>query len=192
MSTGKRIALIVGGIYLFLVVLTIGIFGWSRLDNEEFKPQNEFKLDAWIELGPFDFTKAVLYLLIASALTIGTMVFVANRMQARPNRVQTAVEWLYTAMRDNITRGNMDDAMARKWFPFIATLFLFIWFSNLIGYIPLPTNTEHPVELFGLQFPASPSTRQPPTSPIPLVLALMVFLAYNFEGHPAPRAWAAT
>jgi F-type H+-transporting ATPase subunit a len=40
-------------------------------------------------------------------------------MQARPNRVQTAVERLYTAMRDNITRGNMDDAMARKWFPFI-------------------------------------------------------------------------
>ena len=63
MSTGKRIALIVGGIYLFLIVLTIGIFGWARLDNEEFKPQNEFKLDTWIELGPFDFNKAVLYLL---------------------------------------------------------------------------------------------------------------------------------
>ena len=40
MSTGKRIALIVGGIYLFLIVLAIGIFGWSRLDNDEFKPQN--------------------------------------------------------------------------------------------------------------------------------------------------------
>ena len=114
MSTGKRIALIVGGIYLFLIVLTIGIYGWSRLDNEEFKPEEEFRLDAWIELGPFDFTRAVLYLLIASALTIGTMLFISRRMQARPNRVQTAVEWLYTAMRDNITRGNMDDAMARK------------------------------------------------------------------------------
>ena len=141
MSPGKRIALIVGGIYLFLIVLAIGIFGWARLDNEEFKPQNEFKLDAWIELGPFDFTKAVLYLIIASLLTVGTMLYVSKRMQQRPNRIQTAVETLYALMRDNITRGNMDDRMAAKWFPFIGALFLFIWFSNLIGYIPLPTNT---------------------------------------------------
>jgi F-type H+-transporting ATPase subunit a len=182
MSTGKRIALIVGGIYIFLVVLTIGIYGWSRLDNEEFKPQNEFKLDAWIELGPFDVTKAVLYLLIASVLTIGTMVFVANRMQARPNRTQTAVEWLYTAMRDNITRGNMDDAMARKWFPFIGTLFLFIWFSNLIGYVPLPTNTHEKVDIFGAQIPSFALYAATANLSIPLVLALVVFIAYNVEG----------
>ena len=182
MSTGKRIALIVGGIYLFLVVLTIGIFGWSRLDNEEFKPQNEFKLDAWIELGPFDFTKAVLYLLIASALTIGTMVFVSRRMQARPNRVQTAVEWLFTAMRDNITRGNMDDAMARKWFPFIGALFLFIWFSNLIGYVPLPTNTHEKVDILGVDIPSFALYAATANLSVPLVLALVVFVAYNVEG----------
>jgi F-type H+-transporting ATPase subunit a len=182
MSTGKRVALIVGGIYLVLIVLAVGIYGWSRLDNEEFKPQNEFKLDAWIELGPFDFTKAVLYLLIASVLTIGTMVFVANRMQARPNRTQTAVEWLYTAMRDNITRGNMDDAMARKWFPFIGTLFLFIWFSNLIGYVPLPTNTHEKVDIFGAQIPSFALYAATANLSIPLVLALVVFIAYNVEG----------
>jgi F-type H+-transporting ATPase subunit a len=182
MSTGKRIALIVGGIYIFLIVLAVGIFGWSRLDNDEFKPQNEFKLDAWIELGPFDFTKAVLYLLIASALTIGTMLYVSNRMRARPNRVQTAVEWIYTAMRDNITRGNMDDAMARKWFPFIATLFLFIWFSNLIGYIPLPTNTHEKVDIFGAQIPSFALYAATANLSIPLALALVVFIAYNVEG----------
>ncbi len=78
------------------------------------------------------------------------MLYIANRMQARPNRVQTAVESLYLLMRDNITRGNMDDAMARKWFPFIGTLFLFIWFSNMIGYIPLPTNTHATFDVFGV------------------------------------------
>ena len=45
-------------------------------------------------------------------------------------------------MRNNITEGNMDHRMAVKWFTFIGTLFLFIWFSNLIGYIPLPTSNE--------------------------------------------------
>jgi F-type H+-transporting ATPase subunit a len=172
----------VGGIYIFLIVLAVGVFGWSRLDNEEFKPQNEFKLDTWIELGPFDFTKAVLYLLIASALTIGTMLYISNRMRARPNRVQTAVEWIYTAMRDNITRGNMDDAMARKWFPFIATLFLFIWFSNLIGYIPLPTNTHEKVDIFGAQIPSFALYAATANLSIPLALALVVFIAYNVEG----------
>jgi F-type H+-transporting ATPase subunit a len=182
MSTGKRIALIVGGIYLFLIVLAIGIFGWSRLDNDEFKPQNEFKLDDWIGSGPFAFNKAVLYLLIASVLTVGTMLYVSRRMRDRPNRVQTAVEWIYTAMRDNITRGNMDDAMARKWFPFIATLFLFIWFSNLIGYIPLPTNTHEKVDIFGAQIPSFALYAATANLSIPLALALVVFIAYNVEG----------
>ena len=80
------------------------------------------------------------------------MVYIANRMQARPNRVQTAVEALFGLMRDNITRGNMDDRMAAKWFPFIGTLFLFIWFNNLIGFIPLPT--AHELRLLGLEIPA--------------------------------------
>ena len=182
MSTGKRIALIVGGIYLFLIVLTIGIFGWSRLDNEGFKPQNEFKLDDWVDLGPFSINKAVLYLVIATLLTIGSMLWISKRMKARPNRVQTAVEWLYTAMRDNITGGNMDDKMARKWFPFIGTLFLFIWFSNLIGYIPLPTNTEHMVDVFGVEIPSFALYAATANLSIPLALALVVFIAYNVEG----------
>jgi F-type H+-transporting ATPase subunit a len=163
-------------------VLAVGIFGWSRLDNEEFKPQNEFKLDAWIELGPFDFTKAVLYLLIASALTIGTMVYISRRMRARPNRVQTAVEWIYTAMRDNITRGNMDDAMARKWFPFVGTLFLFIWFSNMLGYLPLPTNTEHTVNIFGAHIPSLALYAATANLSVPLALTLVVWVSYHAEG----------
>ena len=95
-----------------------------------------------------------MYVLIAGILTVATMIYIAKRMQARPNRVQTAVEILFALMRDNITRGNMDDQMAAKWFPFIGTLFLFIWFSNLIGYIPLPTNTEHKIDIFGLEIPS--------------------------------------
>jgi F-type H+-transporting ATPase subunit a len=103
-------------------------------------------------------------------------------MQQRPNRVQTAVETLYVAMRDNITRGNMDSRMAAKWFPFIATLFLFIWFSNLIGYLPLPTNTHERINIFGLHIPAFALFAATANISVPLVLALVVFLAYNIEG----------
>ena len=179
----KKVLLFIGGFYLLSIIALIVIFGSTRQDNEEFSPQNEFQLDTWIALpGPFDITKAVLYLVIAALLTIGTMLYIANRMQARPNRVQTAVETLYALMRDNITRGNMDDAMAKKWFPFIGTLFLFIWFSNIIGYIPLPTNTEHPIEIGGIEFPSFAIYAATANISIPLVLALVVFVSYNVEG----------
>ena len=70
--------------------------------------------------------KAVLYLFIAAVLTTGTMIYVAKRMEDKPNMMQTAVEAAYDLTNNNITRGNMGSDMAAKWFPFIATLFLFI------------------------------------------------------------------
>jgi F-type H+-transporting ATPase subunit a len=183
MKTRNKILLGIAGVYVAAMVVVVAIFGFKRRDNDEFAPQNEFKLDPWINLpGPFDITKAVVYVIAAAILTVVTMVYIANRMQARPNRVQTAVETLYSLMRDNITRGNMDDGMARKWFPFIGTLFLFIWFSNLIGYIPLPTNTEHPIHVLGLEIPAFALYAATANLSVPLVLALVVFVSYNVEG----------
>jgi F-type H+-transporting ATPase subunit a len=175
--------LIAVGTWLLTLILVVGIFGWARVDNTEFQPQNEFKLDTWVNLpGPLDINKGVLYVVLAALLTIVTWMWVANRMQARPNRTQTAVETLYGLMRDNITGGNMDRAMARKWFVYIGTLFLFIWYSNLIGYIPLPTNTQEKFDLFGIQVPAFALFAATANISVPLVLALITWLAYNVEG----------
>jgi F-type H+-transporting ATPase subunit a len=182
MTTRRKVAIGLGLYFLVTVVVAL-IFGWTRDDNNEFKPENEFKLDTWIALpGPFDINKAVLYVFIAAALTVGTMVYVARRMHQRPNRLQTAVELAYTLMRDNITRGNMDSRMAAKWFPFIATLFLFIWFSNMIGYIPLPTNTEHKVDVLGVSVPTFAIYAATANLSIPFALALVVWIAYTVEG----------
>jgi F-type H+-transporting ATPase subunit a len=181
MSQTRKILLWAFGGYLLLTVLAFVIFG-SAGKNEDFKPQNEFNLDTWINLpGSLDINKAVLYLLLAAILTCWTMVYVARRMQTRPNRIQTAVEFLYGVMRDNITRGNMDDKMAAKWFPFIGTLFLFIWFSNLIGFIPLPTSHEK-FSLFGLEIPTFAIYAATANVSVPLVLSLIVFISYTGEG----------
>ena len=110
------------------------------------------------------------------------MVYVANRMQARPNRVQTAVETIYAFVRDDIVGGNMDDKMARKWFPFLATLFFFIWYSNLIGYIPLPTNSHEKIDIGPFEIPAFALYAATANISIPLVLALVVFVSFNVEG----------
>src|SRR3954465_3917261 len=150
--------------------------------NEDYKPQNEFKLDAWFSIGPIEFNKAVFYVIVATALTCFTMIYVARRMREHPNRLQTAVEAAFTLMRDNTTRGNRDDRMAAKWFPFIATIFLFIWFSNIIGYLPLPTNTEHTVNIFGLQVPSLALFAATANPSVPLVLTLVVWVSYHVEG----------
>jgi F-type H+-transporting ATPase subunit a len=182
-SKAQKIGFAVLGVYLISIVAVVIIFGFKRNDNEEFQPQNEFQLDTWINLpGPLDINKGVLYVVLAAILTVVSMVYIANRMQARPNRVQTAVETIFAFVRDDITGGSMDDKMARKWFPFLCTLFLFIWFSNLIGYIPLPTNSHETIDIGGIEVPAFAIYAATANISIPLVLALVVFVSYNVEG----------
>jgi F-type H+-transporting ATPase subunit a len=173
------------GVMFALALLLLAAVG-SEGKNDAYQPQNEFKLDSWISIHvagiDLSINKAVLYLVIAAILTTAAMLYIANRMQARPNRVQTAVEALYSLMRDNITRGNMSDQMARKWFPFIGALFLFIWISNLIGYIPLPTNTEHKVDVFGFEMPSFALYAATANISVTLVLTLVVWFSYHVEG----------
>ena len=169
------------GVWLAGTIALIAIYGFSGTRNKEFEPQNEFKLDNWVHLGIFSINKAVLYLFLAGALTCVSMIWIARRMHDRPNKVQTAVETLFHLMRENITFSAMEERMAAKWFPFIGALFLFIMFSNLVGYIPLPTNTEHEITVFGVQVPYSLYAATANLS-IPLVLAIVVFVAYTYEG----------
>ena len=184
MRMRTRVLLGFGGVLLLLVVLGVA-FGSTGM-NSEYKPQNEFRLDPWIslKLGSIDLSinKAVLYLLLASLATVVSMFYIARRMQARPNKVQTAVEAAFSLMRENITMGNMDRKMAARWFPFIGALFLFIWFSNMIGYIPLPTNSEEAFNVFGAHIPSFALYAATANISVTLVLSLVVWISYHVEG----------
>jgi F-type H+-transporting ATPase subunit a len=181
MSNARKAVWAVVGFYLGGIVLLIVIFGFGHKNNE-FQIQNEFKITNWVKLGVFSINRAVLYLLISAILTVVTMVWISRRMRARPNRVQTAVETLFSLMRDNITRGNMPDRLAAKWFPFVGALFLFIWFCNLIGYLPLPTNSEEKFNIFGAHIPSFALYAATANISVPLVLAVVVFFVFNVEG----------
>ena len=184
MST-RRKALIGFGIWLGVALLLFLIFG-SEGKNDEFKPQNEFKLDPWISIhiGGLDlsFNKAVLYVLLTCIATIATMVYIARRMQQKPNRVQTIVEAAYDLTYTQIAKNNMPAKAAAKYFPFVATLFFFIWFSNMLGYIPLPVNSQEKIDILGVGIPAFSLYAATANLSIPLVLTLTVFLLYQVEG----------
>lgn len=185
LSTKAKVAL--GFLVFFLITILVGVIFGSDGKNEAFKPQDEFKLDPWIpiNIGGIDMSinKAVLYLFLASALTIGIMLFVARRMKQKPGRLQTAIEVAYDVVKVDITGGNIDDdRLAEKWFPFLATLFFFIFFSNMIGYLPLPTNTHEMISIFGIEIPAFALYAATANIAVPLALTLVVWVSYHFEG----------
>jgi F-type H+-transporting ATPase subunit a len=184
LSRGKKIALFLG-LWLLLVIIVYALTG-SAGKNQEYQPQNEFQLDPWvtIKLGGLDLSinKAVLYLFLTCAATTATMIWIARKMQQRPNNVQTAVETVYDLANKNIVQGNMPSSYARKWFPFIGALFFFILFSNLIGYIPLPTNSQETTNIFGLEIPSFALYAATANISVPLVLTLVVWFSYHIEG----------
>jgi F-type H+-transporting ATPase subunit a len=174
------------GLYVLLMVVLVLVVG-NEGKNDAYQPQDEFKLDPWvnINIGGIDLSinKAVFYLMLASALTIAAMVFVARRMQQKPNKVQMVVELAYDLTRKNITQGNISDqALAKRWFPALAGLFFFLWFSNMIGFLPLPVNTQEKVDVFGLQVPSLALYAATANLSIPLMLTLIVWFSYHIEG----------
>src|SRR4051812_39500209 len=97
LTIGVKVAIGVLALTTVMVIL-FAIFG-SAGRNNAFQPQDEFKLLEWvpIHIGALNLsiTKAVLYLWLAVIATTVTMVWVARRMEDRPNNVQTAVEMAY-------------------------------------------------------------------------------------------------
>jgi F-type H+-transporting ATPase subunit a len=184
LSTRRKV--LIGGGLLLATTILVGLGLGSAGRNNDYQPQNEFKLDPWIsiKIGPLDMSinKAVLYLFIASTLTVWFMTYVARRMQERPNRVQTAVETMYDFTNNQITRGSLEDRMAGRWFAIIASLFFFIWVSNLIGYIPLPTNSEETVTILGVEVPSLAIYAATANISVPLMLTLLIWVSYHVEG----------
>jgi F-type H+-transporting ATPase subunit a len=184
MKTWLKVTLAFSALLLLALGLYV-IFGSSGKDTA-FQPQEEFRLTPWISIHiagvDMSINRAVFYLFLAATLTCTAMIYIARRMQDRPNKVQTLVEVSYDLAANNITRGNLrDPKLSRKWFAFIATLFFFIWFSNMLGYLPLPTGHEK-VNIFGVEVPTLSIYAATANISIPLALTLVVFFVYTFEG----------
>jgi F-type H+-transporting ATPase subunit a len=192
MTQGKKIlygvlATWIGGIIVFVILFGAKSHKAKDVANGVFSPTNEFKLDTWFKLGPVDFNKGVLYLLLTVGITIGVMYYISKRLAQRPGRLQVAVEMFYD-LTQGMSRENMDEGMARKYFPLIATIFVFILVTNLIGYIPLPVNSSDKFKLFGANIPSFQIYAADTNVAFPLIMALGVWLLSIYEGirHHGP------
>jgi F-type H+-transporting ATPase subunit a len=192
MSQGRKVlywflGVWLGGIALFAILFGVTAHKAPAVASSVFSPTDEFKLDTWFKLGPIAFNKGVLYLLITAGITIGLMFYISRRLQQRPGRLQVAVEMFYNFIR-GMSRENLSDDMERKYFPLIATIFMFILVTNLIGYIPLPVNSGESFRLFGTNFPSFQIFAADTNVAFPLILSLGVFCLFTYEGvkHHGP------
>ncbi|HWE58355.1 MAG TPA: F0F1 ATP synthase subunit A [Solirubrobacteraceae bacterium] len=186
MSPLKKALLGLGGFYLAGLIFFIAVLGFKShkapaVATGVFTPTNEFKLDTWFSVGPVDFNKGVLYVVLAALVTLGILFYVANRLKQRPGRMQAAIEMFY-GLTSSMTNDSLhDQKLARKYFPLIATLFIFIMVSNLIGYIPLPINSLDKVSIFGAHLPSFQIYAADTNVAFPLILSLLVFGLFSWE-----------
>jgi F-type H+-transporting ATPase subunit a len=144
-----------------------------------FDPTTEFEQHEWvsIHLGPLNLsiTKAVAYLLIGTALTIllGLVLMRGKTL----NRRQTIGEAIYDVAQVQVAEQGLPAKAIGRWFPYVATLMLFIWVVNVIGFIPLPLTGEtyHGVPVWGIYAATSSLS-------VTLALALLTFVFTHFEG----------
>ena len=104
----------------------------------EESPLHQFELQNWIpiSLGGLDISinKAVVFMWVVVSLAAVLMVMAGSARKLVPGKLQSLAEMMVDFIRSMIMDTMGKDGM--RFFPLIATLFLFILFSNLIGLIP--------------------------------------------------------
>ncbi len=145
----------------------------------EFDPTTEFEQHEWIpiHLGPLNLsiTKAVVYLMLGTVVTI--LLGVGLMRVKTPGRRQTIGEQIYEVAQTQVAEQGLPTKAISRWFPYVATIMLFIWVVNMLGFIPLPLTGErwHGVPTWGIYAATSSLS-------VTLALALMTFVFTHVEG----------
>jgi F-type H+-transporting ATPase subunit a len=99
------------------------------------------------------------------------------RVSVEPDTRQTLGEQIYEVAQTQIAEQGLPPKAIGRWFPYVATLFLFILVVNMLGFIPLPLTGEtwHGFPVWGIYAATSSIS-------VTLALALLTFAFTHFEG----------
>ena len=167
----RRLLLLLGTLALVLPA--------NAFARGEFDPAKEFEQHEWIpiHLGPLNLsiTKAVVYLLLGALLTILLGLFLMRGKTL--NRRGTTGEMIYDIAQRQVAEQGLPSKAIGRWFPYVATLMLFIWVVNMLGFIPLPITGEtwHGIPVWGIYAATSSIS-------VTLALALLTFVFTHVEG----------
>jgi F-type H+-transporting ATPase subunit a len=180
----KRIAILVPT--LLLVFPSLAMAAGETKENKGAFFSDEWELHDWIpiHIGPLDMSinKAVAYLLLGAALScvIG-IVFMRVKVGRDPTRRQALGETIYEVAQVQVAEQGLPTKAIGRWFPYVATLMIFIWTVNMLGFIPLPLSDEK-TTIFGVHVPTLAIFAATSTLSVTLALALMTFVFTHIEG----------
>jgi F-type H+-transporting ATPase subunit a len=179
-----------------LVVLACAalVFPASAFAKGEFDPAHEWELKPWVEItiGPLDMSinKAVAYLMLGTVVSIAIGILLMRVKTGRePTRRQALGETIYEIAQVQVAEQGLPTKAIGRWFPYVASLMIFIWVVNMLGFIPLPLSDER-FELFGVELPTLAIFAATSTLSVTLTLALMTFVFTHVEGIRENGAWA--
>jgi F-type H+-transporting ATPase subunit a len=152
----------------------------------EYHPEDEFELKDWlpIHLGPLDLSvnKAVAYLWLGAILTIALGIGLMRlRLKVQPDRRQTIGESIYDVVETQIAEQGLPSKAIGRWFPYVASLFLYIWVLNLVGFVPLPLSNDK-FHIAGVALPTWGIYAVTAQLSVTLTLAILSVLFTHFEG----------
>ena len=182
----KRLSLLV--LTLWLALPSLALASTTENGEEEFNPEHDFDPGEWIpiHLGPLDLSinKTVAYLLLGTACTIALGLFLMRARVGPKNDVgrrQAVGEMVYEVAQVQVAEQGLPTKAMGRWFPYVASLMLFIWVINVLGFIPLPLSNET-VNVFGVDLPALGVYAATSSISVTLALALMTFVFTHVEG----------
>ena len=171
-----RLLTIVGALFVALPSVALAA---TEAPEEEFDPAHEWEFKSWVDLPlGLDINKAVAYLILATIVTcILGIVLMRARFGKDPDRRQALGEMVYEVAQVQVAEQGLPTKAIGRWFPYVATLMLFIWVINMLGFIPLPLSDEtwHGIPTLGIFAATS-------TLSVTLTLALMTFVFTHVEG----------
>lgn len=117
-------------------------------------PMAQFEIHPWVplEIAGYDvsFSNASFWMLLAVACGSALLTLGVKRDGIIPSRIQSVVELMYDFI-ERQTVGNVMGDQGKAFFPFIFTLFIFIFFTNFLGMIPYSfTVTSHIIVTFAM------------------------------------------
>jgi F-type H+-transporting ATPase subunit a len=168
---------------LFLALPAVAQAAEAANGDEEFDPAHEWELKSWIDLPlGLDINKAVAYLILGTIVScvIG-IVLMRVKIGRGPNRRQAVGEMIYEVAQVQVAEQGLPTKAIGRWFPYVASLMVFIWVVNMLGFIPLPLSDEK-VDIGGVELPTLAIFAATSTLSVTLALALMTWTFTHVEG----------
>jgi len=189
----KRFLLVVFGLALALPQAALAASDSTQSEDKGAFISEEWDLHTWIPIhvGPLDMSinKAVAYLLLGALCSclIGILLM-RVKVGNEPTRRQALGETIYEIAQVQVAEQGLPTHAIARWFPYCASLMIFIWTVNILGFIPLPLSDEK-VTIFGVEVPTLAIFAATSTLSVTLALALMTWTFTHIEGIRANGSW---